>query len=57
MRDGGLNCDETAYLVEDECPSSMVGTVAGFEAMLRRGPGDFVDRAAGFLVGRRLVRG
>jgi len=57
MRDGGLNCDETAYLVEDECPSSMVGTIAGFEAMLRRGPGDFVDRAASFLVERQLVRG
>ena len=27
MSDGGLNCDETAYLVDDECPSSMVGTV------------------------------
>jgi hypothetical protein len=57
MRDGGMNCDETAYLVEDECPSSMVGTIAGFEAMLRRGPGEFVDRAARFLVERQLVRG
>ncbi len=57
MRDGGLSCDETAYLVEDECPSSMVGTIAGFEAMLRRGPSGFVDHAADFLIGRQLVRG
>ena len=34
MADGGLNCDETAYPSTDECPSSMVGTVAPFEAML-----------------------
>ena len=33
MADGGYNCDESAYLVEDECPSSMVGTIAGFEAL------------------------
>ena len=26
MSDGGLNCDSDAYLVTDECPSSMVGT-------------------------------
>ncbi|HVK71723.1 MAG TPA: hypothetical protein VM734_00325 [Kofleriaceae bacterium] len=57
MADGGLNCDETAYLVADECPSSMVGTIAPFEAMLRRGPSDFVERAAGLLVARELVRG
>lgn len=57
MRDGGLNCDETAYLVEDECPSSMVGTIAAFEAMLRRGPSTFLDRGARFLIDRALVRG
>ena len=57
MRDGGLNCDEKAYLVEDECPSSMVGTVPPLEAMLRRGPGDVVDRAAQCLIARQLVRG
>ncbi len=57
MRDGGLNCDETAYLVEDEVPSSMVGTISGFEARTRHGASPFVDRAAGFLVGRALVRG
>ncbi|HKA86827.1 MAG TPA: hypothetical protein VKE22_04140 [Haliangiales bacterium] len=62
MADGGLNCDETAYLVEDECPSSMVGTIAPFEAMLlgstwtedRRA---FLDRAAGFLIARELRLG
>jgi len=57
MRDGGLNCDESAYLVTDECPSSMVATVPAFEAMLRRGRGEFVDRAAKFLVERELVKG
>jgi hypothetical protein len=57
MRDGGLNCDETAYLVEDECPSSMVGTIAPFEALLRRGPSEPLDRAAQFLIERELVRG
>jgi hypothetical protein len=61
MADGGLNCDASAYLVEDECPSSMVGTIAPFEAMQL---GDrttekaaFLDRAAAFLVERRLSRG
>jgi hypothetical protein len=57
MRDGGLNCDETAYLVEDECPSSMVGTVAPFEAMLRRAPHEFLDRGAAFLIERELRLG
>src|SRR5882724_9677753 len=28
MADGGLNCDGDAYLVQSECPSSMVGTIA-----------------------------
>ena len=61
MADGGLSCDSEAYLVEHECPSSMVGTVAPFEAMLlgawtpeRRA---FLARAAGFLIGRRLSLG
>jgi hypothetical protein len=64
MADGGLNCDETAYRCEDECPSSMVATIAPFEAMLlgRRcdWPPDqvaFVERAAGFLIERRLMIG
>ncbi len=62
MADGGLNCDETAYLRADECPSSMVATVAPLEAML---VGDawtgaqrtFVDRAARFLCDRALSHG
>ena len=61
MADGGLNCDDAAYLVEHECPSSMVGTVAPLESMLgaRRTPEQqvFVDRAAGFLIGRQLRLG
>jgi hypothetical protein len=58
MQDGGLNCDESAYLVEGECPSSMVGTVAAFEAMLELDPASaFVERAAQFLIERRLSRG
>jgi hypothetical protein len=61
MADGGLNCDETAYLVEEECPSSMVGTIAPFEAMLGAAPGAgrqaFLDRAADFLIARELRLG
>jgi hypothetical protein len=58
MRDGGLNCDEDAYLVTHECASSMVGTIAAFEAMLARDPGSaFCTRAAGFLIERQLTRG
>lgn len=57
MADGGLSCDEQAYLVADECPSSMVGTIAPFEAMLGDATSAFVARAARFLIGRALVRG
>jgi hypothetical protein len=61
MRDGGLTCDNDAYLVEHECPSSMVGTVSPLEAMLAIPPtperNAFVDRAAQFLIERRLVLG
>jgi hypothetical protein len=56
MADGGLNCDETAYLV-DECASSMVATIAPFEAMLGRPTDPFVERAAECLIGRWLVDG
>jgi hypothetical protein len=61
MADGGLNCDGDAYLVKGESPSSMVGTLAPLEAMLlgelvgERAA--FVDRAAGFLIERRLMLG
>ena len=62
MADGGLNCDDSAYLQTSECPSSMVATVAALEAMLlgevnsseQRG---FVDRAAHCLIDRALVHG
>jgi hypothetical protein len=64
MADGGLSCDDAAYRVADECPSSMVGTVAPLEAMLLGRPADwspgraaFVERAAAFLIGRRLLLG
>lgn len=62
LADGGLTCDDTAYLVEGECPSSMVGTVPPLEAMLHGAlPGTerraFVDRAAGFLLQRKLTLG
>lgn len=64
MADGGLSCDDSAYGVTGECPSSMVGTVAPFEAMLLGRPAAwtadraaFVERAAGFLIERRLMLG
>jgi hypothetical protein len=64
MTDGGMNCDGAAYLVQDECPSSMVGTIPAFEAVLRHTPRpysveeqEFLDRAAGFLIGRKLMLG
>jgi hypothetical protein len=57
MVDGGYNCDESAYLVSNECPSSMVGTVASFEALIHRGPSQTCDRAAAFLIGRELRLG
>jgi len=56
MADGGASCDAKAYL-SGECASSMVATIAPLEAMLARPPGDFGDRAAGFLVERRLMNG
>jgi hypothetical protein len=64
MADGGLSCDNEAYLVQDEVPSSMVGTVSAFEAILLHTPRPwtteeraFLERAAGFLIERCLVRG
>ena len=61
MADGGLSCDEQAYLVEHECPSSMVGTVAPFEAMLlgewTPEQARFLARGAGFLIDRALMLG
>src|SRR5690349_21772192 len=64
MPDGGLNCDNDAYLVKDEVPSSMVGTIAAFEAILLYTPRswsaaekNFLDKAAKFLMYRRLMHG
>ena len=57
MADGGYNCDETAYLAEGETPSSMVGTIAVFEALIARGPSEECDRAAAFMIERELRHG
>lgn len=64
MGDGGLSCDETAYLAEGEHPSSMVATVPALEAMLLGDPARwsparraFIDRAAGCVLDRALLRG
>lgn len=57
MPDGGANCDETAYVSGEPDASSMVGTIAPFEAMLAGPMSSFLERAAGFLIGRRLVDG
>lgn len=60
MTDGGLSCDDSAYLVSNECPSSMVGTIAAFEAMRMfdvSERAEFLSRAAQFLIGRGLSRG
>lgn len=55
--DGGYNCDEAAYLVTDECPSSMVGTVAPLEAMSQRPATATAAGAAAMVLGRALARG
>jgi len=64
MADGGLNCDNDAYLVKDEVPSSMVGTIAAFEAVLlyTQRPWtseemSFLNRGAQFLIKRKLILG
>ncbi len=64
MADGGLNCDNAAYLVKDEVPSSMVGTIAAFEAVLLCTPREwtaeekkFLNMGAQFLMSRKLLLG
>jgi hypothetical protein len=64
MEDGGMNCDSEAYLVEGECPSSMVGLIAAFEAVLLFTPRawtaeeeNFLERGAKFLMDRKLTLG
>lgn len=64
MMDGGMSCDNEAYLVKDETPSSMVGTIAAFEAILfytnRAWTAEeeaFLEKGAKFLIERQLMRG
>lgn len=64
MEDGGLNCDSEAYSVEGETPSSMVATIAAFEAILLHTnrpwtPEEkiFLDKCAHFLIERKLSLG
>ncbi len=64
MNDGGMNCDNEAYLVKAEVPSSMVGTNAAFEAILLHTPRPwtaeekaFLDKGARFLMERKLMHG
>jgi hypothetical protein len=57
LADGGYTCDEAAYRVTDECPSSMVGTLAPLEALVERGPSATADRAAAMVLGRGLRAG
>ena len=64
MSDGGLSCDHQAYAITEECPSSMVGTIAVFEAILtcvsRPHTAEeiqFLNKAANFLIQRELVQG
>jgi hypothetical protein len=64
MADGGLTCDNDAYRVHDECPSSMVGTIGAFEAILMYTRNiwsnqevAFLDRCAQFLLERKLTLG
>lgn len=64
MADGGLSCDNDAYLVVDEAPSSMVGTISAFEAVLFHTPRAwteeerrFLQKGAEFLMARKLMLG
>lgn len=64
MADGGFSCDAEAYSVPGECPSSMVGSIAPFEAVLFYTPREytaeeleFLDRGARFLRERELRLG
>lgn len=64
MSDGGLNCDDEAYGVQDEVASSMVGTIGAFEAILLCTPRAwtdeeraFVKKGAEFLIARKLMLG
>jgi hypothetical protein len=61
LPDGGLNCDEQAYL-QDPPPSSMVATISPLEAVLFHTPRpftpeeqSFVDKGARCLLDRQLM--
>ena len=61
LPDGGLNCDETAYL-KDPAPSSMVATISPLEAVLfhthrafTQEECQFLDRGARCLLERKLM--
>jgi len=64
MPDGGYSCDNNAYLVKDEVPSSMVGLISVFEALLLCTPRPWtkdenatLDKGAAFLIERKLING
>ncbi|OYZ18630.1 MAG: hypothetical protein B7Y39_13335 [Bdellovibrio sp. 28-41-41] len=64
MPDGGYSCDNNAYLVKDEIPSSMVGLISVFEALLICTPRSWtkdekavLDKGAAFLIERKLING
>jgi len=64
MGDGGFNCDNEAYLQKDETPSSMVGTIGVFEAIVKCTSRPwtseekvFLDKGAQFLLERQLRHG
>lgn len=64
MQDGGLSCDGAAYLLKNEIASSMVATIPPFESILlhtsrpwTKQEKNFIDRAAQFLIGRKLTEG
>lgn len=58
MADGGYNCDESAYAVKGECPSSMVATIAALEALTGHTRYEATARrAAACVLGRALRRG
>jgi hypothetical protein len=57
LPDGGASCDDTAYLSGEPDASSMVATIAPFEAALAGPLTPALERAAGFLIDRALVRG
>jgi hypothetical protein len=64
MADGGLNCDNEAYLIKNEVPSSMVGTISAFDSVListkrpwTKDESLFLKKGADFLIERKLMHG